>query len=76
MFIRRKELLDFMKEQKIAERIKHGPVALFYVPEKCVSSKEKKAKTISISLHKCFVITKYNNFIIPLHIYKLSEILV
>lgn len=74
IFISRKKLLALMKEHNIAEGIKSGPIALFYLPPKKSSKKTVIARTINFSLYKKFVVAKYNNFFIPLHVYSLNEI--
>ena len=73
IFIHRKELLELLKENDIADKIVQGPVALFFTPKKG-KKKQKKIATIVVSLHNSLIITKYNNFFIPIHIYRLHEI--
>ena len=63
-----------MKEHNIADGIKQGPIALFYLPPKSSNKKTVTARTINFSLYKKFVVAKYNNFFIPIHIYSLNEI--
>ncbi|MDD6279102.1 MAG: hypothetical protein PUA81_04840 [Oscillospiraceae bacterium] len=74
ILINRKALLTLLKENDIADKIKKGPVSLFWVSKSITNKNKVKVKTIIVTLHNSLVVTKYNNSVIPIHIYSLSEI--
>jgi hypothetical protein len=75
MMIRRKELLEVLKEEKIINKVSRGPIAFFFSHKGNRSKYKSKVYTLVISYHKPFIIVKYNHFGFPIHIYTLKELL-
>ncbi len=72
MIVRRKELLNAMRDYNYLDSMKSGPTAIFFTSKKKDKNGRSIAKTFTLSLWKSFVIAKYKN--IPIHIYSLKEL--
>lgn len=72
MIVKRKELLDLLREINFPINMKSGPTAIFFVSNKNDKKGMSIAETINMSIWKSFVIAKYKK--IPIHIYTLKEI--
>lgn len=74
MMIRRKELLEVLKEEKIINKVSHGPIAFFFSHKRNRSRYKSKIYSLVISYHNPFIIVKYNHHLLPIHIYTLNEL--